>query len=185
MSNCLNYRPVRKREAALARAEQRLAQVRSTELQPDGASTVSELAVAYLGDGFADAMRNWKRAQRQLAAAMRPGIVAACVIAEAQLHATQQRWATLEAKQAHHAALISAVRNVVPVVPVKLASDHLSEACAASSVRRRKRTHNTTDCTRRAACVGTSAPAAPPVAAGNRPTTAQLCADKSGVALLM
>ena len=183
-SSALNYRPVRKRAAAVAAAERRLTEVRMLELQPD-AATVSELAQLQLGAGVADALRNLKQAQRGLAAAMRPSMVAAVYVADARLRSTQQQWALLEAKQARHAALISAVRNVAPVVPVKLASDHLSAVCAASSERKRKRTHSTTDCTRRAACVGTSAPAAPPAAVGNRQATAQLCADQSGVVLPM
>ena len=174
------HRSVRKQAAAVAAAERRLTEVRVLELQPD-AETVSELAQLQLGAGVADALRNLKQAQRGLAAAMRPVMVAAVYMAVARLQATQQRWALLEAKQARHSALISAVRTVVPPVAVQLTSDHLSEACAASSKRTRNRTHNTENCTRRAACVGTSAPAAPPAAVGNRQTTAQLCADQSGV----
>lgn len=181
ISSAHMQRSVHRLEVQQDKAAHRVSELQLQALAPD-AATVSELSQLMLGDGVADALRQLKRAQRGLAEAMLPGARTAQLVCQHMLRATQQRWAPLQAKQAHHDALISAVGRVVPPVAVQLASDHLSAVCAASSERKRKRTHNTANCTRRAACVGTSAPAAPPVVVGQTHTTAQLCADQSGVA---
>jgi len=152
------------------------------EARTPDAATVSELAQLRTPGGVSDALRELKAAQRRLALSALPGAVAECERTAQAVLAESAKWRPHEAKHAQHEALISAVRSVVQPVVVKLASDELSEACKVSSACRRIRSHNTENCTRRAACVGTSAPAAPPAVVGQRHTTAQLCADQSGVA---
>ena len=181
ISSAHMQRSVHRLEVQQDKAAHRVNELQLLERTPD-AATVSELSQLMLGDGVADALRQLKRAQRGLAEAMLPGARTAQLVCQHMLRATQQRWAPLQAKQARHNALISAVGRVVQPVVVKLASDELSEACKVSSACRRSRSHNTENCTRRAACVGTSAPAAPPAVVGQRHTTAQLCTDQSGVA---
>ena len=171
---------LQKLDAQHRESVRRVAQLQLQLRTPVGA-TVTELAQLQVGGQVAHELRKLHAAEQRLVHACMPEAIKDCERTASDHLRLARTAARHERKAGHHAALISAVRSVAPVVPVKLAHDHLSEACPAVGVRRRKRTHNTTDCTRRAACVGTSAPAAPPAVVGQRPTAAQLCADQSGV----
>ena len=147
-----------------------------------GVAPIQELAMLQAGGaGAAEALQKLKAAQRKLAQAMVPEAVTECErTAKRVLSAAEACEAELirqeEAEQ--RAALVAAAVRVELLR--RLPSDRLSEACASLSKRTRNRTTNQQHCLRRAACVGTSAPAAPPAAVGNKQTTAQLCADQSG-----
>ena len=169
---------LQKLDAQHREAVRRVAQLQLQLRTPVGV-TVTELAQLQVGSQVAHELRKLHAAGQRLVHACMPEAIKECERTASDHLRVARTAARHERKAGHHAALIAEVRPVAPVVPVKLAHDHLSEACADSV--RRKRTHNTTDCTRRAACVGTSAPAAPPAVVGQRPTAAQLCADQSGV----
>ena len=180
----------RHRLHALRHSEQQhraaMHRMRECELMVHGPTVapITELALLLAGgEAVANELAKLEAAKRELAQACLPLAVAECErtakrvrAAEYACEAEAIRQEEAEQRAAELAAVVRA--ELLRLLP----SDHLSEACAASSERKRKRTHNTTDCTRRAACVGTSAPAAPPAAVGNRQATAHSCADQSGVA---
>lgn len=145
-----------------------------------GVAPISELALLLASNqAAADALAKLKAAQRKLAQTALPVAVAQCertaqrVLAAAEAceaEAIRQEEAEQRAAQLAAAVKAELLR--------RLPSDRLSEACAAHSKRTRNRTTNQQHCLRRAACVGTSAPTAPPVVVGNRHTTAHSCADQ-------
>jgi hypothetical protein len=166
-----------KHDAALQRAWslQLIAQ------QPE-AATVSELAQLQMGGQVADQLRKLKEAPRRLAVAVLPEAVAECEQTARQVLAAATAWEAAMIRQEEAEQIAEQNQALLRAALLRqLPSDHLSAACAASSERKRNRTPDSQLCMRRAACVGTSAPAAPPAAVGNRHTTAQLCADQSGV----
>ena len=174
-------RSVQGREAQHSAAMRRAWSWQLEARTPD-AATVSELAQLRTPGSVSEALRELKATQRRLALAVLPGAVADCERTAAAVLAEARKWEPHGVKLAHHAALISAVRMAVSLAVVKLAHDQLGVARRSDSSHcHRNRSHNTESCTRRAACVGTSAPAAPPAVVGQRPTAAQLCADQSGV----
>lgn len=150
------------------------------QAQAPGLAPITELAMLQAGGAeAADALHKLKAAQRKLALALLPEAVAECertakrvLAAEHECEAEAIRQEEAEQRAAQLAAAVRAE------LLRRLPSDRLSEACAAHSKRTHNRTHNTENCTRRAACVGTSAPTAPPVVVGNRHTTAHSCADQ-------
>ena len=145
-----------------------------------GVAPITELAMLQAGGAEAvQALHKLKAAQRKLAQTVVPEAVTECERTAKQVltaaEACEAELIRQEEAEQRAAQLAAAVKAELLR---RLPSDRLSEACAAHSKRTHNRTHNTENCTRRAACVGTSAPAAPPVVVGNRHTTAHSCADQ-------
>jgi hypothetical protein len=150
--------------------------------QAPEAGTVSELAQLQMGGQVADELRKLNAAQRKLAVAILPEAVAEWERTARQVQAAAYAWEAAMIRQEEAEQIAEQNQALLRAALLRqLPSDHLSEACAASSERKRNRTPDSQLCMRRAACVGTSAPAAPPAAIGNRHTTAHSCADQSGV----
>jgi hypothetical protein len=166
-----------KHDAAVKRAWSWQLMARTPE-----AETVSELAQLQMGGQVADELRKLNAAKRKLAVAVLPEAVAECEQTARQVLAAEFAWEAAMIRQEEAEQIAEQNQALLRAALLRqLPSDHLSAACAVSSERKRNRTPDSQLCMRRAACVGTSAPAAPPAAVGNRHTTAQLCADQSGV----
>lgn len=138
-----------------------------TVRQP-AAATAGDLATLQTGGQLADELRKLHAAQRKLAAAALPVAVADCERTAQQVLAAAAAWEAALIRQEEAEQVAAQNQALLQAAFLRqLPSDHLSAVCAALSKRKRNRTPDSQLCMRRAACVGTSAPAAPPVVVSN------------------